>query len=272
MDHVEEESVPGKEMSREEVLRFLQNQLFPEQSFIDHLSSRLDSIIGQAVAAVERDYQKVLGYPVPTSDVVLRAIKRMCSEEKLGIRHSRENVCGRIPPLTQNELRQATIDAPFPESVSARPQISVFPPSSTDPSSPTPPLSGQMPGYVGEPSVISQPAQEVREIRCLPRESSGELRIELASRLADLASGRVRRVTFKVFFQQSAGDLSALPSAVRGGLKGAGSVTAEWQIAKDGDFSKADVEQMVELLPNIPGAKYDAIVKISVPVTEATHV
>jgi hypothetical protein len=58
---------------------------------------------------------------------------------------------------------------------------------------------------------------------------------------------------------------------VRGGLRGPGSVTAEWQIVKDGDFSKAEVEQMAEQLPLISGAKYDASLKVIVPEIQTTN-
>jgi len=68
----------------------------------------------------------------------------------------------------------------------------------------------------------------------------------------------IRQIVFKIFYQQTAGDLSTLPASLRGGLSGSGSVTAEIQIVKQGDFSKAEVEQMVEALPAFAGAKYDA--------------
>jgi len=271
-DEVELEPVSGNG-SREEVLKLLQTQLFPEQAFIDHLLARRSDVFNQPVRMAERDYQQVLGYPVPANnEAVIRAIKRMCGDGSVGLQHSRENVCGRSPNLTFTELRDAVIVPPF---VATFEQPRLIPPlappisPTAGQSSPTVPGPGDSAGGWTTPPT---PAEEWRDIRCLPKDSPGELRIELASRLADLSEPRVRNITFKIFLQQRTGDLSTLPSSVRGGLKGPGAVTAEWQIVKEGDFSKADVESFAELLPAIGGAKYDASLKVVIPEKQAIHV
>ncbi len=258
-DQIEEESVPGREQNREEVLRFLQNNLFPEQVFIDHLIRRREDLMGKPVRMIERDYQQVLGYPVPIGPIVLRALERMCSESRIGVQHARDNACGRKPNLKDSELREATVVAPFPEAA---------PPPRPPIPTPVPPGPGEPPGPLPPPA----PTEQWRDIRCLPKNTPGELRIELASRLAEANSNRVRYIVFKIFFQESTGDLSSLPASLRGNLKGPGSLTAEVQIRKEGDFSKAEVEQMAELLPSISGAKYEASLKVIVTEIQSTHV
>jgi hypothetical protein len=271
-DEVELETVSGN-ASREEVLKLLQMQLFPEQAFIDHLLGRREDIFNKSVRMIERDYQQVLSYPVPANnEAVIRAVKRMCSESKIGIQHSRENVCGRSPNLTSNELRDAIIVAPFSAPVEQPRLIPPVPTPGQIPVGPLPSPGPNEPGGALPPTAPVGPTQEWRDIRCLPKDSPGDLRIEIASRLADLTEPRVRQVTFKIFLQQVTGDLSSLPSSVRGGLKGPGAVTAEWQIVKDGDFSKAEVEAFAELLPTISSAKYDATMKVVVATQQATHV
>ena len=257
-DQVEEEIVSGREMSRADVLAFLTTDLFPEQVFIDHLSDRQESLYRKTVKSIERDYQQVPGYPIPVGDMVIRAVKKMCSEARIGLRHSRENVCGRSPNLTASELREATIDPPFVEG-GVPPLTRPFRPE------PRPGEPEPEPGWEPAPPTLPVPVQDVRS---LPKDSPGDLRIEVASRLAPLIDVRVRQVTFKIFFQRETGDLTALPSSVRGALSGSGSVTAEILIVKQGDFSKGEVEQMVEALPALPGAKYDVQLKVVVPQSE----
>jgi hypothetical protein len=82
----------------------------------------------------------------------------------------------------------------------------------------------------------------------------------------------VQEVTFKIFFESDAGDLSSLPTAFRGSLSGSGAVTADIQIKKQGRFSKAEVEQMAEALPAYAGARYSANLKVVITQEEAQHV
>lgn len=259
-DTCEEEIVSGKDMSRADVLLFLTTALFPEQAFIDHLSDRLETLYGQTVKVIERDYQQVLGYPVPVGEMVVRALKKMCSDSRIGLRHSRENACGRMPNLTMSELREATVDAPFVESGGVLPPVPKGKPPEVPP---TPPVPG------GEPPTL--PRTTVQDVRCLPKPSTGEMRIEIASRLASLKEFWVQEVVFKIFFESAAGDLSSLPSAFRGSLSGSGSVTAEIQIKKQGHFSKAEVEQMAEALPAYAGATYSANLRVVIAQEEAHH-
>lgn len=81
----------------------------------------------------------------------------------------------------------------------------------------------------------------------------------------------MQEVLFKIFFQSDTGDVSSLPSAFRGALSGAGYVTAEIQVRKQGHFSKAEVEQMAEALPAYAGATYSANLKVVSSQEEADH-
>ncbi len=67
-----------------------------------------------------------------------------------------------------------------------------------------PPIPGG-PGPV-EPGEIrpSVPSAQIQDIRCLPKDSAGDLRIEVATRLAALNEARVRQIIFKIFYQQAA--------------------------------------------------------------------
>jgi hypothetical protein len=194
--------------------------------------------------------------------MVLRALKKMCSDSQIGLRHNRDNACGRAPNLTANELREATVDAPFVEAGG----VPVTPTKKREPTEvPQPPT---IPGE--EPPAL--PRTIVQDVSCLPKQSAGEIRIEIASRLASLKDFWVQEVIFKIFFESEAGDLSSLPTAFRGSLSGSGAVTADIQVKKQGRFSKAEVEQMAEALPAYGGARYSANLKVVVTQEEAQHV
>jgi hypothetical protein len=257
-DTCEEEIVSGKDMSRSDVLLFLTTALFPEQVFIDHLSDRLASLYSQTVKVIERDYQQVLGYPIPVGEMAVRALKKMCLDSRIGLRHSRDNACGRTPNLTMGELREATVDAPFVEGGGASPPVIKGKPPEFPP---TPPVPGSEPP--------THPRTTVKDAGCPPKPSTGEMRIEIASRLASLKDFWVQEVIFKTYFESDTGDLSGLPSAFRGSLSGSASVSVEIQIKKQGHFSKAEVEQMAEALPAYAGARYSANLKVVITQEEA---
>jgi hypothetical protein len=65
--------------------------------------------------------------------------------------------------------------------------------------------------------------------------------------------------------EQVTGDLSALPSAYRGSLSGAGTLSVEIAVTKEEDMPKADLEDMIESLPNIPRAEYSADLTLLIP-------
>ena len=104
-----------------------------------------------------------------------------------------------------------------------------------------------------------------KEISIPPQTGAGELRQSVAARLQDLLDAKVRRVRATIFFERSTGDLSSLPPAIRGNLSGEGTLTAELTVTKDGEFSKGEVEQIIESIPSLPGAEYGARLDVEIP-------
>ena len=255
-DVFEEESL-GNSVTKENVVEKLSQEFYPVQHLAEHLIPRLDELRGVSVKEVDRDYRNFLGFPVPThTNSVSRAIRVLCKEGRLGVRHPSDNFCGQEPDLTDTELFNATLDAPF-----KRPGSS--PPTPGPRSEPPPPVPGpQPPGRVPPPT---PPGREQSEIVIPSQPGSGALRQQLASRLQQIDGVQVSRARFTIFLESASGDLSTLPSSLRGNLSGAGSLTAEITITKEEVGGKGDVEQLAERLPNFPGASYSARLEILVP-------
>ena len=101
------------------------------------------------------------------------------------------------------------------------------------------------------------PEKEFLAIGIPSQNSIGSLRQETAFRLQDYEDGIITGVTYKIFLQKNnIGDLSALPSGIRGSLSGEADITAEIVISKTGRFSKSQIEQHIESLPVISGADF----------------
>jgi len=119
-DRVEEETIPGT--TREDVLNFLSQQMFPILVFVEHLSPRLNEILNLPVKDIDRQYRSTLGFPVPTTvRSVSQALRELCRNGDISIRHPRGNFCKDNPSLTETELFEATIGEPF-ETPTVRPQ------------------------------------------------------------------------------------------------------------------------------------------------------
>jgi hypothetical protein len=98
-----------------------------------------------------------------------------------------------------------------------------------------------------------------------PQQNIGGLRQEAAFRLQEHEGGVITRATYKIFFQKSnIGDLSILPSGLRGNLSGSGDISAEITITKTGNFIKTQIEQHIEALPVIPEADYSVDLMVEV--------
>jgi hypothetical protein len=102
-------------------------------------------------------------------------------------------------------------------------------------------------------------------VRCPPQLSPGELRQEIALRLAAYAGAAVEEAVFQIFLHEETGDLSSYPAGLRGGLTGPGTLEVEIKIRRPGPLTKAQVEQLAESLPNIPQAHYQATLKVAAP-------
>ncbi len=256
---VEEESL-GTGVSKEDVLGFLAQKVYPAQLVAEHLAARLAQVKDRPVREVDREYRSTLGFPVLThANSLTRSIESLCKERKLGVYHHRGNFCGTVPGLSDREMLEATLGDPFEAQ---EPSVLPPPPMPPPPGQPTTPTIQPLP-------VVTTPATEqvVRRIGSQP--GIGPLRQSVAALLQEYPSAAVVRVRFTVFLEQGAGDLSALPSAYRGSLSGPGSITLEIGITKEGELGKAEVEQAIEQLPNIPRAEYGAELTLQVQKTEA---
>lgn len=212
----EEESLAAA-VSREEVVNHLSQKLYPPQLLAEHLLSRFDQIKGRAVKEVDREYRTTLGFPVPTHvGSITRAIGLLCKDEKLTLGHSRGNFCGRTPELSDREILDATIEDPFPGGDST-------PPPPVVPRQPT-----EAPvAPVQTPPIVPPPAGTQRSLRTPPQPGVGALRQAAAALLQEYPSARIVKARFVVFLERSTGDLGALPSAFRGSLSGAGTLSVE---------------------------------------------
>jgi hypothetical protein len=250
-DEVEEENIPGS--SKDDVLRHLSEQLFPTQLFEEHLSKRLPQILNRTVKEVDREYRSTLGFPVPTTFTsVSKALRELCRSGKIGIRHSRGNSCHEDPQLTETELSESIISESFV-------------PSPTTVLTPPPKVVPEL--GVATPVTTPAPTLALRkeELRIPPQTSSGELRQAVAVRLHEFPDSKINQVDVTIFLEKTTGDLSTLPASIRGNLTGEGTLTAEIRLKKEGAFSKAQVEQIIESLPSIPGADYQARIEILTP-------
>ncbi len=255
---IEEESL-GSAVSKEDVLAILSQKVFPVQLLAEHLAARLDQVKGRPVREVDREYRTTLGFPVAThAGSITRAIWLLCKDRRLGIYHHRGNVCGAERALSDAEMLEATLGEPF-EAGGTSPLPRPDPTSSATaivpPPKPEPPIHVPVGEHVSR-RIGSQPG-------------IGPLRQAAAAILQEYPSAKVLRAHFTVFMQQNTGDLSSLPPAYRGSLSGPGDLTVEITVTKEGDLTKAELEQMVERLPNIPQAEYSADLTLLVPPLEA---
>lgn len=203
---------------------------------------------------VDREYRTTLGFPVPThAGSITRAIGLLCKDGKLGLSHSRGNVCGALPELSDREILDATIEDPFPGS------DRIAPPTIRSEQ----PTEGRVPPQESPP-ISPQTGRQV-SLRTPPQPGIGALRQAAAGLLQEYPSARVIRARFAIFLEQVTGDLSALPSAFRGSLSGAGTLSVEIAVTKEEDMAKADLEEVIERLPNIPRAEYSADLTLLLP-------
>lgn len=268
-DRVELEPLPS-DSSKEKILDKLSQEYFPALKFKEHMEGRLEEIKEHLVKEVDMEYRSTLGFPVPlTVAVVLKGVRELCKEGAIGIQHSTGNFCRANPPLTETELSNAKITAPFeepPRKVCLKcgkwPCDCPVPPQEN-----LCPVCGQFPCVCEKPQVCPRcgqlpcvcPKKKTFRIGIPSTKSLVELRQEAASRLQEYEGAVITLVTYKIFLQaKNVGDLSTLPSGLRGALSGPGDLTAEISITKKGNFSKGQIESQIEALPSISGAEYSA--------------
>lgn len=257
----EEENL-GPACSREEVVNFLRAQVFPVAYIQEHLRGRLGELIGRKVGQIDRLYRNTLGYPVPLSVNMVAAAIRELAEDRgrlAGLQHPRGSFCGERVDLSEPELNEAVLTAPWPAETKP-------PASSAQPGLPLSISPGE-PGAEPEPLPPSYLPTDVQEWATPSCRTLGELRQELARRLEPNPGSIVRGVRFAIFAGYRGQDLSALPAAVRGSLTGAGDLDLQLDLSLSGPMNKAELEDRCERLPNLSGASYTARVKVEMPVT-----
>ncbi len=271
-DRVEPEPISGDPF-KDKVLEKLSQDYFPTLRFKEHLEARLEHIKEHLVKEIDAEYKATLGFPVPTTvRAVSNALRELCKEGVIGIQHSAGNFCHVNPNLTETEFFSAKITSPFEE-----------PPSKTCPKCgkmpcecPIPPVEcpvcGKYPCECPKPPTIcpkcgKHPCEcarpEKTSIRIPPQNSIGALRQETAFRLQDYEKATITKAVFKIFLQkEQVGDLSSLPSGIRGSLSGQGDITVEISISKKGTYTKSQIEQQIESLPVISEADFSADLEV----------
>lgn len=268
-DAIELEPISG-DCSKDRVLNALNEDYFPMLIFKEHLEARLDEIKDKLVKEIDAEYRATLGFPVPANvRAVANAIRELCREGTIGIQHSRGNYCRKNPDLSETEFFNAKIISPFDEQPIPTPQpttsLMVCPVCGQSPCICSTPTLAPVacPSCGKEPCVCLK--KETISLRIPPKTSIGGLREDAAVRLQQYDGAEIMKVNYQIFYQQTnIGDLSILPSSIRGNLTGQGDVTAEISISKTGRFSKSQVEQQIESLPSISGADYSAEIVLEV--------
>jgi hypothetical protein len=255
----------GTAVTRDEVKRQLQENIFPRQRFEEHLASRLDQIIGKTVREIDTEYRKTLGFPVRTADsTVFDAIKALCLNRQIGLRHEKDSVCGRSPDSTM-EWWDARVDEPFDD-----PKLSAF---AFDAKTETNTgiasarfvtRASTEDQFQSTPAAIVAALPTLHAIQTSFAKSLGALRQEVAAKLNEYENPRIHKAQFMVYAAQENIVLDTLPDALRGKLAGSGSIIIDLTISKAGEFSKGQIEQMVEQLPAFAGAQYKADLKLEI--------
>ena len=261
-DETEDEDVSSRGLSATETIGIIAERLFPVRVVAEHLGSQLSSFLGKSVRAIERDYKSTLTFPVPLFNSVPKAIRQLAKDGLLSVQHARGNYCHEDPDLNDSELLDATVGAPF-ERAPRPPAVGAPQAAGPEPTVPTErPFAPT--GLAGPGPRPAPPQTEIEEVRCLEKLSPGELRQEVALRLASHCDATVEQAIFRIFLHEDSGDLSTFPAGLRGGLTGPGNLTVEIEIRPHGPLTKAQVEQMAESLPSIAQAHYQATLKVAV--------
>lgn len=240
--------------TREQLVQHLLRTLYPAPVLQEHLAARVADIIGRKVSQVEADYRNTLTFPMLVSYTVFQeAIHGLVEQGNvIGLRHPAENVCGRRPRLTGDQLADAVISEPF----DVTPATSTTPPTTSTAAATRPTTTGtQEIGHGTGSTSSTTPTPAVQTLATTFLNSRQQVRQEIA-RLLDQQDG-CRIVTAKMAFtfDERTLDVGALPTFLRGSLTGTGKFSGEAALEFSGPFTKAQVEEMVERLPDFsPGS------------------
>jgi len=252
------EEEPLSAYVKEDIIRALNNDLYPERRVAEHIHSRFEDLKNKRVRDIDDIYRKTLAFPVPTyATTISGAIRLLAKEGKLSVKHQKGNYCHSDPLLNESEMALAVIDYPLEQELPL-PQPGSLP-------------FGQSPAMPPQTANVNPlptstiPGGISQEIATTQVQNSNALRQELASKLQEFKTAAITRIKFTVYFEQTAGDLSAFPASIRGQISGSGNISGEINITKEGNFAKPDIEKMAESLPSIVGASYFARLTVVVP-------
>ncbi len=278
-DIIEAEPLSG-DCTKDRILEYLSNHLYPPQVFKEHLEFRIATITGKTVGQIEEEYRNTITFPVPAVvSAVQKGLIELCKDGIIGIRHQRGNFCGDRPHLSEQEMSKAEVTAPWEREGPAS--------TGTEPCR----ICGATPCVCGKPTATLDSGEKEKEgaetcktcgkdpCVCIAKQtveeripgkgSAGQLKQEVAFKLLHYETGIITRARYKIFFEQrNIADLSDLPAAIRGNLTGCGDATFEIVIGKVGRYTKSDIEIQIEQLPVLPGATYAADLSIE---TETGH-
>lgn len=250
----------GSATNRNDVLMQLQQNVFPRQRFEDHIleclqdDKRKQIIVDRTVGEIKAIYKKTLGFPVFTAETIIaRAFAQLCKDKRIGLRNARSRHCGSTPSYLDSEWNDVLVVESFVEECDA----ASFPFDN-------PPADSMHSEMIKEEDSEIQNAQTagpmVNEftIQTTNERSINSLRQKMAEKLSEKNEPLCRWVRFTVFIQQPNTELSVFPAALRGALTGFANLNVEILIEKNGNFNKAQIEQMVEQLPSFSQALYKA--------------
>jgi hypothetical protein len=258
--HVELEPL-GTATSHSEVKDFLSKHVFPRQVFEEHLVQRIKEVFGKTFREIDNEYRKTLGFPVRIAESTLRdAIKNLCISKQVGLEGARR-FCGEMPLFSEAEWWDVHIVEPFESGATTESLFEKGAPQNEPHTS-----SGKEAAAEGSPTA-SAPAL-LKSVETPFANTIGALRQAVAEKLGALESPRVKKIQFAIFAQDPNVDLGTLSPALRGTLNGSGDFTIDLHIGKAGDFTKAEVEQLIEELPTLNKARYRAEMKIEEPQPE----
>jgi hypothetical protein len=241
--------------TREQIAQHLLRTLYPASLLQEHLGGRVAELIGKKVSQVETDYRNTLGFPMLMTHSLFQEAIGALTElgNMMGLKHPAESgggVCGRRPRLTGDQLGDAIISEPFDVTAS---------PSSTQPqtdatsartSTTSPTDSSRTPS---ESATSGQPATDTVATSFLP--SRQQIRQEIARLLEQQEGRRIVAVRIALTFDERTLETGSLPSFLRGSLSGPAKFSGESALEFSGVFTKPQVEEMVERLPDFtPGA------------------
>lgn len=232
-----------RDARKEEVLQYMMQNIYPNLLIRERLEDRLEEIFDSYVEDIVNEYHITLGFPVLVKDSQFPKILRdMARDKVIGIRHGKGTICGVTShPLNDRELMEAIISKPWETATveTAQTETGIGP-------------TGDFPEIPSETGEIGFPdfGRKVDTITTPQSPSKNELKQSVASRLIDRENDVINKVIVRVFFEKETGELSNFDAALRGGLSGAGKLSTEITIEKQGPFSKAEVEDILDKLPS----------------------